>query len=57
MWRKFSEQSPSYFLAILPEIVNEYNNNYHSSIKMTPFQASRKENEGIHFFFIKTSKF
>jgi len=47
LWQKFSEQSSSYFLDVLSEIVKEYNNNYHSSIKTTPIQASRKENEGI----------
>jgi len=49
MWQK-NEQSSSYFLDILPEIVKEYNNNYHSSIKMTLIQASRKKNEGIVYF-------
>jgi len=50
MWQKFSELSSSYFLDILTEIVKKYNNNYHNSIKMTPIQASRKENDSIVYF-------
>ena len=30
---------------VLPDLVREYNNTRHSSIKMTPVQASKKENE------------
>jgi len=30
---------------VLDEMVNQYNNTFHSSIKMTPVQASEKKNE------------
>jgi len=43
MWKIFSEQSSSFYLDILPEILKEYNNDYHNSIKMTPIQASKKK--------------
>ena len=32
---------------MLPKILNQYNNTKHSSIKMTPIEASKKKNEGI----------
>ena len=35
------------WINILPTIINEYNNRIHSSIKLTPIQASLKENEGF----------
>jgi len=46
----FSEQSYSFYLDILSEILKEYNNTYHSSIKMTSIQASKKENEDRVYF-------
>ena len=30
---------------VLPELVEDYNNTVHSSIKMTPIEASKKKNE------------
>jgi len=50
MWKIFSEQSSSFYLDILPEILREYNNDYHSSIKMTLIQASKKKNEDRVYF-------
>ena len=35
------------WINILPTIINEYNNRIHSSIKLTPIQASLKENEAF----------
>ena len=32
---------------ILPELLREYNNTKHSSIKMTPVEASKKKNENL----------
>jgi hypothetical protein len=32
---------------ILPQVVKDYNNTYHTTIKMTPTEASQKGNEGI----------
>ena len=40
------------WLSELPSVVNKYNNTFHHSIKMTPFQASKKANEKeVHFNF------
>ena len=38
------------YLDILPEILKHYNNTKHSSIKMTPTEASKKKNEGTVYF-------
>lgn len=35
---------------ILPEILEKYNNTKHSSIKMTPVEASKKENQGLVYY-------
>ena len=35
------------WINIIPTIINEYNNRIHSSIKLTPIQASLKENEAF----------
>ena len=45
MWKYFTANSTNVYLNTLPDIVKEYNNTGHSSIKMTPVQASKKENE------------
>jgi len=50
MWKIFSEQSSSFYLDILPKILKEYNNDYLNSIKITPIQASKKENKDRLYF-------
>jgi len=40
-------QGNTQYLDILPEILKQYNNTKHSTIKMTPTEASKKKNEGI----------
>ena len=50
MWKKFTAQSNTMYLDILPEILKQYNNTKHSSIKMTPTEASKKKNKGIVYF-------
>ena len=45
MWKYFSANSKNNFIDQLPDLVKEYNNTRHSSIKMTPIKASKKENE------------
>ena len=45
MWKYFSANSTNIYLNALPNLVREYNNTRHSSIKMTPVKASKKENE------------
>ena len=50
MWKQFTKQGSTQYLDMLPEIVDKYNNSYHSSVKMTPVQASEKENQGIVYY-------
>ena len=45
MWKYFSANSTNVYIDVLPDLVREYNNTRHSSIKMTPVKASKKENE------------
>ena len=45
MWKYFTTNSTSVYINVLPGLVREYNNTRHSSIKMTPVKASKKENE------------
>ena len=41
----FHANNTSKFVDVLDLLVDQYNNTIHSSIKMTPKEASRKENE------------
>ena len=50
MWKQFTAQNTTYYLDILSQIVEEYNNTKHTSIKMTPNEASHKNNEGLVYF-------
>ena len=45
MHKKFTENSNTIFYNILDELVNNYNNKYHSKMKMSPIQGSKKINE------------
>ena len=45
MWKYFSANSTNVYIDVLPDLVKEYNNTRHCSIKITPVQASKKENE------------
>ena len=45
MWKYFTANSTNVYMNVLLDLVREYNNTRHSSIKMTPVQASKKENE------------
>ena len=47
MFKQFTIQNSTVFTDILPQIVEEYNNTYHSTIKMTPKEASLKKSESI----------
>jgi len=44
-WRYFTESQSNKYLEVLPQILSAYNNTFHSTIKMTPVQGSKKENE------------
>ena len=45
MWKYFTANSTNVYIDVLPDLVKEYDNTRHSSIKMTPVKASKKENE------------
>ena len=45
MWKYFTDNNTSVYIDILPDLVKNYNNTRHSSIKMTPVEASKKKNE------------
>ena len=50
MWKQFTVQVNTVYLDILPKILKQYNNTKHSSIKMTPIEASKKKNESTVYF-------
>ncbi|XP_065651166.1 uncharacterized protein LOC136079359 [Hydra vulgaris] len=50
MFKYFSANSTSKDIDVLDEMVSKYNNTKHSSIKMTPVEASDKKNENIVWF-------
>ena len=50
MWKQFTVQGNTQYLNILPKILKQYNNTKHSSIKMTPVEASKKKNENTVYF-------
>ena len=45
MWKYFTANSTNVYINALADLVGEYNNTRHSSIKMTPVNASKKENK------------
>ena len=45
MYKKFTENNNTIFYNTVGGVVNEYNNKYHSTIKMTPIEGSKKNNE------------
>ena len=45
MFMYFSANNTRKYVNVLDILVDQYNNTIHSSIKMTPKEASRKENE------------
>ena len=50
MWKQFTVQGNTQYLDMLPKLVKDYNNTKHSSIKMTPTEASKKKNQVIVYF-------
>jgi len=52
MWKQFTIQGNTQYLDILPEILKQYKNTKHSSIKVTPTEASQKKNKGIVLFLL-----
>ena len=45
MWKYFTDKNTNIYIDILPDLVKDYNNTRHSSVKMAPVKASKKENE------------
>lgn len=45
MYRYFTANKTKRWLEVLPKLMENYNNSYHRSIKMTPVEASKAENE------------
>ena len=45
MFKYFSANNTRKYVDVLDLYVDQYNNTIHSSLKMTPKEASRKENE------------
>ena len=50
MWKQFTVQGNTQYLDMLPKLVKQYNNTKHSSIKMTPIEASKQKNQGTVYF-------
>ena len=50
MYKQFTVQGNTQYLDMLPKLLKQYNNTKHSSIKMTPVEASKKKNQGIVYF-------
>lgn len=47
MWKYFTANNTRRWIDVLDKLVKNYNNSYHRSIKMTPVEASKEENESI----------
>ena len=45
MWKYFTQVGNKKWINIVDDLVYNYNNTYHRSIKMTPIEGSKKENE------------
>ena len=45
MYKKFTENNNTIYYNILDQLVTNYNTKYHSTIKMTPIEGSKKINE------------
>lgn len=50
MFKYFSANSTRKYIDVLGDMVDRYNNTKHSSIKMTPVEASKKVNENIVWY-------
>ena len=49
MYKYFTDKNTYRYIDILPDLVRDYNNTKHSTIKMTPVEASKKKNEHLVF--------
>ena len=47
MWKYFTDNNTYNYIDVLQDLVDDYNNTRHSTIKMTPVEASKKKNEHL----------
>jgi hypothetical protein len=47
MWKRFTAENTRNWIDMLDKLMSEYNNRKHSTIKMSPVEGSKKENEEI----------
>ena len=45
MFKYFTDNKTNKYIDVLPDLVEDYNNTVHSSIKLTPVEASKEENK------------
>ena len=48
--KMFTERANHRYIDDIQRMIGEYNNTYHSSVKMTPVEASKKETDGIVYY-------
>lgn len=54
MWKRFTAENTRNWIDMIDDLIAEYNNTKHSTVKMTPIEASKKENEA---FIINSRKY
>ena len=45
LWKMFTVNNNTVYFDKIDKLVNDYNNSKHSSVKMSPIEASKKKNE------------
>ncbi len=50
MWKYFTNKETRKWIDILQQLVDDYNKSFHSTIKMTPVQASKAENSRLVWY-------
>ena len=56
LWKYFTASNSTSYIDQLPALLDKYNKTKHRSIKMTPEEASRKENEDKVYLNLYTKK-
>ena len=59
MWKRFTAENTRNWIDMLPKLINEYNNSYHSTVGMSPNNAIKPENynTALENTLSKTNKF
>ena len=52
MWKMFTVNNNTVYFDKIDKLVNDYNNTRHSSVKMSPVEASKKKNEKKVWFYL-----